>query len=310
MRIAIIGRTEMLYESIDLLTKAKHEVCLIFTAKESPEYTKKAEDFKILADKLGIPYHCSAQINKKEYIEELKALNLDLGISMNYINVISKEVVNSFRLGVLNAHAGDLPKYRGNACQAWALINGEEKIGLCIHQMVGGELDSGDIISRDYLVVNINTKVTEVIKWMDNRIPNLFLDAANKLSENSKYVLEVQSKDPKDILRGYPRKPEDGKINWKDSAETILRLINACNKPFYGAFCDYEGKEIKIWDAELLEDGENFLAIPGQVAHCDRVTGSVTVICGEGKLKINEIEIDGQVSTPIKQIKSIRKRLK
>ena len=145
---------------------------------------------------------------------------------MNYINVISEEVINSFRLGVLNAHAGDLPKYRVNACKAWALINGEDKIGLCIHQMVGGELDSGDIISRDYLDVNINTKVTEVIKWMDNRIPILLLDAANKLSENSKDVLEVQPKDPKDILTGYARKPEDGEINWKDSAETILRLIN------------------------------------------------------------------------------------
>ena len=34
------------------------------------------------------------------------------------------------------------------------------KIGLiCIHKMIGGELDSGDIISRDYLNINNNKKL-------------------------------------------------------------------------------------------------------------------------------------------------------
>ena len=37
------------------------------------------------------------------------------------------KVISIFTLGILNAHGGDLPRYRGNACQAWAIINGEEK---------------------------------------------------------------------------------------------------------------------------------------------------------------------------------------
>ena len=43
-------------------------------------------------------------------------------------------------------------------CQA-ALINGENRIGLCIHKMIGGELDSGPIISRSYFEANINTRI-------------------------------------------------------------------------------------------------------------------------------------------------------
>ena len=38
-----------------------------------------------------------------------------------------EEVIDFFELGILNAHGGDLPRYRGNACQAWAIINGEER---------------------------------------------------------------------------------------------------------------------------------------------------------------------------------------
>ena len=58
-----------------------------------------------------------------------------------------------------NAHGGDLPRYRGNACQAWAIINGENKIGLCIHKMIGGELDISDIIARDFLKIDLGTKL-------------------------------------------------------------------------------------------------------------------------------------------------------
>ena len=46
-----------------------------------------------------------------------------------------------------NAHAGDLPRYRGNACANWAIINGEDKVGLSIHKMDAG-LDSGPIIQK------------------------------------------------------------------------------------------------------------------------------------------------------------------
>ena len=83
-------------------------------------------------------------------------------------------------MGILNAHGGDLPRYRGNACQAWAILNGEEKIGLCIHKMIGGELDSGNIIAKEFLKIDINTKVTQVWGWMSTSIPKLFL----KLYEN------------------------------------------------------------------------------------------------------------------------------
>lgn len=69
-------------------------------------------------------------------------------MSLNYSSIISQKVIDLFPLGILNAHGGDLPKYRGNACQAWAILNGETKIGLCIHSMIGGEVDNGNIIDR------------------------------------------------------------------------------------------------------------------------------------------------------------------
>ena len=46
---------------------------------------------------------------------------------MNFSNLISKDFLNFFKFGVLNAHYGDLPRYKGNACPNWAILNNEKK---------------------------------------------------------------------------------------------------------------------------------------------------------------------------------------
>ena len=306
MRIAAIGRTEILYETIERLIKQGHEIPLIVTSKESPEYTKISDDFKILADKIGAKFIHTAQI--ETILDTLKNTpKIDIAVSINYSGIIPQTIIEKFPLGVLNAHGGDLPRYRGNACQAWAILNGEEKIGLCIHSMIGGELDNGDIIARNYLPINETTKITKIWHWMEEQIPELFKNAVNQLDSDPKYILEKQSTNPKDALRCYPRKPEDGQIDWNKSNLEILRLINASNKPYAGAFCSFEDKKLTIWDAELIDDSENYLAIAGQVTAIG--INYIDVATGNGKIRINEIEYDGKIICPNDIVKSIRKRL-
>ncbi len=307
MKVAIIGRTEILYETIELFLKSAYEIPLIITYKEAPEYTKTSKDFENLANKIGAKYIYTNRLD--ECKDEMKKTDCEIAVSLNYSSIISQNVIDLFPLGVLNAHGGDLPRYRGNACQAWAILNGEEKIGLCIHSMIGGEVDSGNIIDREYLDIDINTKITKCWDWMSQRIPDMFLNSVKKLQKDSSYVLEIQSKDAKDALRCYPRIPEDGKIDWSKSNIEILRLINASNKPYGGAYCFYEDKKLIIWDAELFEDDEIYLSEVGQVANIEK-DGSIVVISGNGKLKINEIEYNDFIGNPSEKIKSIRKRLK
>jgi UDP-4-amino-4-deoxy-L-arabinose formyltransferase/UDP-glucuronic acid dehydrogenase (UDP-4-keto-hexauronic acid decarboxylating) len=305
MKVAIIGRTEILYETIELLRSKNHEVVCILTAKEAPEYERTALDFKELAQNLKIPFALGSKIS--DFHEFLKAVNADISISINYSGIIPQSVINLFPLGILNAHGGDLPRYRGNACQAWAILNGEERVGLCIHKMIGGELDSGDIITREYLPIDSQTKVTRIMEWMAARIPSLMLESLELLSGNSSYFIERQSQNPKDALRCYPRRPEDGRIQWSNLSVDILRLINASNRPYAGAFCQYEEKKIIIWDAELVEDQELFCAIPGQVTKIG--DGFFEIACGSGKLRILSIEYRDQTIKPSDLIRSIRKRL-
>ena len=305
MKIAIIGRSELLYDTAIQLKNFGHEIVCILTAKEAPEYTRKASDFEQLACTLDVPFAQGSKII--EHAELLRSTYADIAVSINYTGVVPQSVINLFPLGILNAHGGDLPRYRGNACQAWAIINGESRIGLCIHKMIGGELDSGDIIARDYFPIDHNTKVTEVWDWMKRRSPELMLSAVSNLSVDPNYLLECQSLDIHDAYRCYPRIPEDGQIDFSNSALSILRLINASNKPYSGAYCQYDGKKLIVWDAELVDDAELFAAVPGQVTKICQ--DYIEVACGIGKLRISLVEYNDQVKTPSSFIYSVRKRL-
>lgn len=308
MRIGIIGRGEILLACAQRLHELGYQIPIVITAKEAPEYKVSREDFKQFADKVGAKYAQTAKIDSQDIYEILSSCQpMDVAVSINYSGVISAKVMSYFNLGILNAHGGDLPRYRGNACQAWALLNGEEKIGLCIHKMIGGELDSGDILAREYMMVDIDTRIGEVYDWIEGITPDLMISAVQSLKENPSFVLEVQSKDPKDALRCYPRNPSDGRIDWSNKAEEVLRLINASSEPFAGAFAEYEGEKLIIWRASLILDHEAFVAVDGQVLKIGN--GFIDVSCRNTKLRILEVEYQGVRQSPNNIISSIRKRL-
>ena len=307
MNIAIIGRSELLYESAKLISKY-HTIKLIITSKESPEYAITSADFKKLAISLGAKFLKTTKLEKAEISPLVIKNNIQIGISVNYNVIIKQEIIDLFKLGILNAHGGDLPRYRGNACQAWAILNGEKKIGLCIHKMVGNKVDYGDIISREYLKINLKTKINDVYNWMNNVIPELFVNSINKLESNPYYFLEKQSENPQHSLRCYPRKPEDARINWNLMDIEIIRLINASGKPYDGAFCYLNNTKVYVLDAELFNDEEVFLAIPGQILKV--VDKGIIVSTGNNKkILIKKIRYLNNEIPPIGIIKSLRTRL-
>jgi UDP-4-amino-4-deoxy-L-arabinose formyltransferase/UDP-glucuronic acid dehydrogenase (UDP-4-keto-hexauronic acid decarboxylating) len=309
MKLAIIGRSELMYETAKILYEKGYSIPLVITAKEAPEYKKTSEDFRIFAERIDAKFFSTSKINDEQIRNAILEVGpIDLGVSINYSGIISEDIISIFKIGILNAHGGDLPRYRGNACQAWAIINRESHISLCIHKMIGGELDSGDIIEKDYFPIDINTRVGEVWEWMSYRIPDMILTAVKKLEEDPEFFLESQSKDPKEALRCYPRNPEDGRVDWRENAETIISLINASSEPYAGAFCEFENKKLIIWRAELLNDQEKFLAIPGQI--CNISDLGIVVSTGNGKIFISEVEYENKRINPSRMIRSIRKRLK
>ncbi|MBT6035086.1 MAG: hypothetical protein HOH18_01295 [Kordiimonadaceae bacterium] len=310
MRIAILGRSELLLQTAHYLQQKNHTIALVGTARSETHYRAHEDDFEKFSTQNNIPFFCSQTLNKEEIIDKLKSVNADIAITLNWPNLIGSDACAAFPMGILNGHAGDLPRYRGNACPNWAIINNEEKIALSIHKIDPHSLDSGDVILKKYFSLDQNIYIADIYEWLEDITPLAFCEALDGL-ENETLQPIHQSNDPQDSLRCYPRKPEDGKINWSDHAEKVHALIRASSHPFSGAYTTLENeKKVTIWRAELKNDEPPFCAVPGQIMY--RHDGHPVIACGKGALKVTEISIKGiKNNNDALQIlmKSVRSRL-
>lgn len=284
MKVAIIGRTQILYETTLKLLESGHQVCGIITAKATPEYSRNEKDFKNLAEKLNVPYFQTNNLNKPEIEEFCKGL--DIGVSINWVSVIKQNHIDLFRLGILNSHLGDLPRYRGNACSNWAIINNEDKIVNSIHFMEGGQLDCGRIICQETFYLNETNSISDVYKWAEKLTPILFHKALELLEINDKFALKFAEINSIESFRCFPRLPQDNFINWDNSVREIHNLIRAACWPFSGAYTFqlYEGevkKLIVLKSRIVLQKHCNF-AVPGHVLENNKETGESLIQCGDG----------------------------
>jgi methionyl-tRNA formyltransferase len=76
------------------------------------------------------------------------------------------------------------------------------------------------------------------------------------------------------------RTPEDGLIDWRAPAASVLRLIRAVGDPYPGAFAYHNGERLIIDSAVLLPDSSRFIGLVGQVQH--HTERGFSVRCGDG----------------------------
>lgn len=309
MKVAVVGRTGALLSSANALVNAGHQIPLIWTTQEESYYDAGVDAYQSFADSVGAKYFNTRKINEDTTIDVIRSSKCDVAISVNWPTLIGAPILCCFEFGILNAHLGDLPRFRGNACPNWAILTGENKIGLCIHKM-GRELDTGPIVLRDEFPLLLTTYIEEVYQWFDVRLPSMFVEAVEGLAGGT-LIPAPQPTNPSLALRCYPRRPGDARIDWNSKSETIVRLVRASSRPFDGAFTSLEGdEEIKIWRAEAVNHLGGFLAVPGQV--CYRLDDDPVIAATDGMVRLLEIEFHDGVSGPEaneRVLKSLRNRL-
>ena len=90
---------------------------------------------------------------KKEFqIKLLNDLEPDILIVLGWGQILSKDVLNIPKIGVIGAHASLLPFYRGSAPINWAIINGERVTGVTTF-FIEQEIDTGLVIERQSVAI-------------------------------------------------------------------------------------------------------------------------------------------------------------
>jgi len=99
MKVAIIGRTQILYDTVLKLIDGGHTINTVVTAKASPEYTKKEGDFVKLCKAHKIPCFITSKLEGSA-LWRILAVS-DIGESMNSASVIGQKEINYFKIGIL-----------------------------------------------------------------------------------------------------------------------------------------------------------------------------------------------------------------
>jgi len=102
---------------------------------------------RTFAEAAGVPFLRPDNVNGDAFLEAVAPLAADLFVSMSYDQIFRGRLIRLPRLGVVNCHAGALPRYRGRNVLNWAIINGEDHFGVSVHYIDEG-IDTGDLIAQ------------------------------------------------------------------------------------------------------------------------------------------------------------------
>src|SRR5262245_21482343 len=144
--------------TFEALLAAKENVVGLVTQPERDTGNKRGstrqtgKGMAAIAAAAGVPFLQPESINIPEGVESLKAFAPDLLVVAAYGQILKPAVIEVPKRGAINVHASLLPKYRGAAPVAHAILNGETETGVTIIRITPG-LDAGEMLAKGKLTI-------------------------------------------------------------------------------------------------------------------------------------------------------------
>ena len=130
----------------------------------------------------------------KDDFQDILDLNADLIITCAYGQIIPDEILKAPRLGCINVHASLLPKLRGGAPIQRSIINGYDKTGITIMEMVS-KMDAGDIISQKEIEISINDTYSSLHDKLIEVATSLLIETLPSVIEGSYIAIKQKQQE-------------------------------------------------------------------------------------------------------------------
>jgi len=235
------------------------------------------------------------RVKEEAFQEAVRSLQPDLIVVVAYGQILTKSILKIPKYGAVNVHASLLPKYRGAAPIAWAILNGEKVTGVTTMVMDEG-MDTGDILLQAEVPIGDDETCEALHDRLASSGARLLLETVEKMKGgNIQPIPQEHSK----ATYAPPLKKEDGHIDWKKEAMEIDRQIRAFN-PWPGAFTKLGDQWLKIYKGEIREKAP--IGKAGAVVW----VGSDFIEVGTGKdsFLIREVQLEGRRRMTIREFLS------
>lgn len=289
MRIIFMGTPDFSVPTLESLIASRHEVIAVVTQPDKPRGRGREVQMtpvKEMAVKHGIPVCQPVRAREESFVEEMRSLRPDVMVVIAFGQILSKELLDVPGYGCINIHASLLPKYRGAAPIQWAVINGDRETGITAQMMDVG-VDTGDMLGKT--VISLEEKETggSLFDKLSLLGGELILSVLDKLEDGT---LERIPQDHAAATHVKKIEKSMGDIDWTMSAAAIERLIRGLN-PWPSAYTHWNGKLLKIWDADVEDNGGGQMAAGTVLAAAG---DTLRVQTGNGILNIRSLQSEGK----------------
>jgi methionyl-tRNA formyltransferase len=182
--------------------------------------------------------------------------NVDLGIIGGFPYIFKKNLIDITKYGLINCHAGILPKYRGGSPLNWQLINDEKYFGITTIK-INEKIDKGDIILEKKFYLKKNYNINDLHRIANQNFPKIVEKSINKILKNKKLKKQKNTES-----YFHQRSEKDSLINFKNkNLNEIKNFVRALQDPYPNPYFFFKGKKIKFKKFEQI----NLKISPGEI---------------------------------------------
>ena len=288
MRILFFGTPGFAVPSLRALVGAGHDVAAVVTQPDRSTGRSRSvvvpPAVKVAAEELGLDVLQPEKPVGVQLIDQLSALEADLGVVVAYGHILRPQLLRIPGLGMINVHASLLPRWRGAAPIQWAIQAGDRSTGVTIMQMEAG-LDSGPVWhTRSVPIGPADTGgiLTERLSLLG---AEALLEALPRLTSGARPVVQ----DETGVTLAPKIDRSTARIDWSGSAAQLAHHVAAFD-PVPGAWARLDQADVKLFQAQAGAKGAKDES-PGAVL---RAEGVLEIATGEGTLTVNEVQPAGK----------------
>jgi methionyl-tRNA formyltransferase len=211
------------------------------------------------------------------WVDPIRALGADVAVVVAFGQILPKAVLDAPARGSINVHASLLPKYRGAAPVAWALIRGETETGITTFQMDEG-MDTGPILFAERTPIRPGETAGELALRLSEIGARVLIDTLARLDT----LTPIPQRREESTLAPRLRK-EDGHLDWREPAEAVVNRIHGCN-PWPGAWTTAPPGRLIIWRARPSK-------LDGAAGPRTLVPGAGTLLVAAGEGAVEPVEV-------------------
>lgn len=218
-----------------------------------------------------------------EIIDSFDSVDCKYVFLCGYADFITKQQLE--KKTYINIHGALLPKYRGMHPTFYAIMNGEEELGITFH-LVNEYMDAGDIISQfsfsytGQSIQSINDKIDHLV----------YKHAGTVLHDYSLGRIEAKPQDNDSATFGAKRNLDDCYLDFYMENQMMERFFKALTHPYPHPMLQIKGKRYEIEDHLIVE--KRYFGPVGRVINIDHK--GVWIKIKDGYLIIKKVKAWGE----------------